>query len=258
MLVRPTGRGLRAVSPRQPLPYGLTWSPDGRSLAYSSGGDIWRVDISSGRPVNLTNEKLKQDSQPAWSPDGHWIAFSRFEGCFRCTKLSLVSPDGSDRRDVDVGALQARRPVWSPDGSLLALSLSDALVIRPDGTRVVSYTGGGAYVTWSPNGRELAFADHALWVMSLATQAVRLVTRAVAALPAWSRAGGVIAGSGPRGQLVLVRPDGRLVARLAAEMRNDRPTWGTGGKVAFVHVGRCGIDIARANGTHVRRLTRVC
>jgi TolB protein len=244
MLVRRDGRGLRGVSPRQPLPYGLTSSPDGRSLAYASGGDIWRVDVSSGHPVNLTNEQLKHDSQPAWSPDGRWIAFSRFAGCFRCTRLSLVSPDGVDRRDVDVGALQARRPEWSPDGTLLALSLSDALVIRPDGTRVISYTGGGAYVTWSPNGGTLTFADHALWVMPLATRAVRLVTRAITALPAWSRGGAVIAGSGPRGQLVLVRPDGHLVASLgAADMRHDRPSWGAGARVAFVHAGTCGIDI---------------
>jgi hypothetical protein len=85
------------------------------------------------------------------------------------------------------------------------------------------------------------------------------VTRAIAALPAWSRGGGVIAGSGPRGQLVLVRPDGPLVARLAgAELRHDRPSWGPGARVAFVHEGLCGIDIARGDGTHVRRLTRVC
>ena len=69
----------------------------------------------------------------------------------------------------------------------------------------------------------------------------------------------MIAGSAPRGQLVLVRPNGRLVASVAAaDLRHDRPMWGAGARVAFVHAGHCGIDVAHSDGTHVHRLTRVC
>jgi hypothetical protein len=55
-----------------------TWSPDGRSIAYSAtvGGvsDLFVYDLQTNAGRRLTNDAFA-DLQPAWSPDGRTIAF---------------------------------------------------------------------------------------------------------------------------------------------------------------------------------------
>lgn len=65
--------------------YGLgggrfSWSPDLRWIAYESRGDrlsqnIWVVSSDGGTPVNITR-LYAQHGNPAWSPDGKYLAFS--------------------------------------------------------------------------------------------------------------------------------------------------------------------------------------
>lgn len=260
MVMRRDGRGLHAVTPSQPKPAGLAWSPDGRSLAYTSGRDIWRVDLGTSTPVNLTNSTTTDAWQPSWSPDGTRIAYDAFEFCFRCTALHVMNADGSDNRTVtDPRGSQARRPTWAPDGTTIALSLSAYLVVKPDGTPVAK--GGGAYVSWFPDGKQLALIGvGGLRVHDLATGSDNALTAALKEYPMPSRDGSLVAGTGFRGALTIVRSgDGSVVRTIkAADMLNDAPSWGADDRIAFVHTGRCGIDIAQANGTNVHRLTRVC
>ena len=62
-----------------------SWSPDGRTLAFSrtplgaetaSAGDIWLVNADGGNLRPLLRNDL-EESSPAWSPDGHYLAFNR-------------------------------------------------------------------------------------------------------------------------------------------------------------------------------------
>jgi TolB protein len=55
------------------------WSPDGRSMVFSSNGrdgnqEIYRVDTASGQVARLTDHPAL-DAAPAVSPDGAWVAF---------------------------------------------------------------------------------------------------------------------------------------------------------------------------------------
>ena len=61
------GSGLRSNTPR--------WSPDGKRIAYLSGGQIWTIDVASGETKKITNISGGA-GEPVWSPDGRMLAFS--------------------------------------------------------------------------------------------------------------------------------------------------------------------------------------
>ncbi len=50
-------------------------SPDGREIAFSSGGDIWTVPATGG-DARLLVSHAATESRPQWSPDGRRLAFA--------------------------------------------------------------------------------------------------------------------------------------------------------------------------------------
>jgi WD40 repeat protein len=109
---------------------GLTWSPDGRSIAFAglSGGvtDLFVYDLGRGTLRRLTHDAFA-DMQPAWSPDGRRLAFAtdRFTtdtstlaaGDFR---LALVDVDTSVVRSLAAFATGKHlNPQWSADNRAL-------------------------------------------------------------------------------------------------------------------------------------------
>ncbi len=50
-------------------------SPDGSTIVFSSGGDLFRVSSAGGEATPLTLSD-GWDGYPVWSPDGQWLAFA--------------------------------------------------------------------------------------------------------------------------------------------------------------------------------------
>ena len=111
-------------------PTGLTWSPDGQTLAYSLGTPGRGKEVyllAKGRePVSLGAGR-----NPAWSPDGSRLVAER-TGASGQPELWLVTPgDGSAAR-----LLEGRRPAWSPRGYLAFVRVTNTervLTYSPDG-----------------------------------------------------------------------------------------------------------------------------
>lgn len=96
-------------------------SPDGREIAFSSGGDIW-IAPAAGGEARLVVGHTAHDHRPRWSPDGRQLAFmSTRTGNGDIYVLELAT--GALRRlTFDDGTEQL--DAWSPDGTWVYFSSS--------------------------------------------------------------------------------------------------------------------------------------
>jgi TolB protein len=73
--------------------------------------DIYRIEVATGEARNLTHHR-GNDMNPAWSPDGSYIAFtSNREGNL---DIYVMSADGSNVRNVTRHPAVDGSPAWWP------------------------------------------------------------------------------------------------------------------------------------------------
>ena len=78
---------------------------------------------TNGPPLRLTTDPAS-DHDPAWSPDGRFVAFLRVLPSRKDVLVLIPAIGGLERRITEVSS--GGRPTWSPDGNWLAVSDTDS------------------------------------------------------------------------------------------------------------------------------------
>jgi TolB protein len=104
-----------------------TWSPDGKELAFSLFGSIWRVSRDGGTAVQITDGP-GYHAHPAWSPNGEQVAFvsgapPRGRMPYISGKLVVANIESGGYREIQSGRPLAGTLAWSPDGRKIACAL---------------------------------------------------------------------------------------------------------------------------------------
>ena len=191
------------------------WTPDGRSITFSSqrglvagDGTIYRLWTT---PANGTGEAEFvygssdfRANRGAWSPDGEWLVMRRNASPESPSRDILALRPGVDSVATPLivtEQFEERNPAISRDGQWLAYVSDETgryeVFVRPfpnvgDGKWQVS-TGGGFQPVWAHNGRELFFLNAATGEIKVAeftatTEAFERgrVTTQFSGLPAFS------------------------------------------------------------------------
>ncbi len=183
-------------------------SPDKSQLAFGSDRqgdrfDLWVQSVREGEligPPRRLTDRPGQESHPAYSPDGEWIAYYEISGESRDIWV-LPRGGGNPIQFTDHPAADIH-PAWSPDGSLIAFA-SDRTDDSPDGSmnnplqiwiagieaghrtspprRVTRDDISAISPVFSPDGAQLAFvgladAESDVWVVPVEGGTARRIT----------------------------------------------------------------------------------
>ena len=90
-------------------------SPDGRRLAFVALDHLYVMDYPNGTPRRLT-QSADGEFQPAWSPDGQWVAYVTFPGNAG-GNIYRVRADGSGQpQKLTTENAYWRSPAFTPNG----------------------------------------------------------------------------------------------------------------------------------------------
>jgi len=172
------GAGPVAMTANRSINMSPNWSPDSRSLAFTSYMNgypfLYRIFPFERRAVQLLAGYAGINSSPCWSPDGRTVALTLSKDGNPEIYLLTVAT-GAFRR-LTMNAAIDTEPTWSPTGRELAF-ISDrsgsaqVYIMDAEGTNVRRLTSGGfnTQPRWSPKGDTIAFTsrqgNHDIWAI---------------------------------------------------------------------------------------------
>ncbi len=139
-------------------------SPTGVRAVFEARGNIFTIPAEHGSTRNLTDSSSLHELNPAWSPDGKWMAYLSD----RTGEYELyVRPQmgGEEKRITTDGGMYRYGPVWSPDNKKLLywdkklrlwyVDIEEKKPVLIDQSDWSQIDGG----SWSPDSRWVAYAN---------------------------------------------------------------------------------------------------
>jgi Tol biopolymer transport system component len=168
-LMNPDGSGRHDLKRTNAAYDGLSWSPDGKRIAYVANSKYGLGEIAIVNVDGSGSVKLVPGYDPAWSPDGSKIAYATLDS--NKPAIFVMNPDGSDVQKLtslagheDVSQGDRFGMAWSPDGTRIAFSsLKDTLeVMNADGSGAHPLGNNASYnkPAWSPDGSQIVFSNN--------------------------------------------------------------------------------------------------
>jgi TolB protein len=229
--------------------------------------------VSQSGKIYVEGRQVTRGSQPAWSPDGRRIAFTRLG------EIHVVDADGRNERRLTTMAQPGAFPAWSPDGRTIAFArLRDVFSVPSRGGAVKRLTRSPkpwlirTTPAYSPDGRTIAITastdayNSDVFLMRADGSQLRRLTRSQGThdrlgeehAPELSPDGKPIVFVSNRdgnGELYAIGVDGRNERRLTRTPKTDEdaPRFSRDGKrILYAHDGR--IAHLAAAGGDVREL----
>ena len=140
------------------LRVGLSFSPDGQHLAFSSKvGEQDAIYIMRVRDEDIVASLrfgMEGIETPSWSPDGRRLVFTGLEG--GVSDLFVIDRDGGGLERLTNDRFAQRDPVWSPDGSRIAFTTdfgagTDFELLSYDDYQIGLYDVATREVTYVPD-----------------------------------------------------------------------------------------------------------
>lgn len=142
-------------------------SPSGARAVFEAHGEILTVPAEKGDIRNLTRTTTVAERDPAWSPDGKWIAFFSDESGEYALHLKEQSGLGEGKK-INLGNPPSYfySPVWSPDSKKIAytdkrlnLWYVDVEKGKPVKVDTDKYDDPSSTIdiTWSPDSKWLGY-----------------------------------------------------------------------------------------------------
>lgn len=225
-------------------------SPTGARAVFEARGEILTVPADKGDVRNLTNTPAVMERDPAWSPDGRWVAFFSDVSGEYTLNIAPQSGIGASLRSIGLGDAPSfyYSPVWSPDSKKISyldkrlqLWYADLASGRSVKVDADSYETPrrGLDAAWSPDSRWLAYPKmlpnhlRAVFLYSLETGQKTQVTDGLsdARYPVFDRGGEYLyfaasTNSGPTvGWIDMTSYDHPVTRSLyLVVLRNDKPS----------------------------------